>query len=222
MKEFKIRSSASGEIMGVKGLGKTGESYCQEWLTTQLYNRQKEFSNKYTQKGLIMEDDSIDFIAEQLGYGMLIKNEDYFENDFMSGTPDIIIKDLIIDVKNSWSCFSFPLFESNVPNKDYYWQAQCYMKLTNKTNFKLVYVLSDTPEHLIVSEVKRYVYSNGIDEIDVELYDEFKAKMTYSDIPDKFKIKVFDIKHNDEDIAKIESRVIECRKYINELLKEIK
>jgi len=219
MKKFKIRSSASGTIMQVKGLGKTGLSYCGTWVKEQLYKRIKEFTSKYTEKGLIMEDNSLDDIADYLGFGMLIKNEQYFENDFMTGTPDIVLKDLIIEVKNSWDPFTFPLFEKEIPNTDYYWQCQCYMNLTGKDHCKLIYVLSDTPEHLIVREVKNYIYRNGIDEIDVELYESFKAKMTYSDVPDSLKIKVYDIERNQEDIEKINQRVLECREYIKTLIK---
>ena len=140
----------------------------------------------------------------------------------MQGTPDVVLKDVIIDVKNSWDNFTFPLFETDIPNSDYYWQAQVYMELVGIDNYKLIYVLSDTPENLIVNEVKSYVYRNGFDEIDAELYDQFKAKMTYSDIPDNLKIKSFDIQKSDEDIKLIENRVIECRNYIKKLLKSIK
>ena len=149
MKPFKIRSSACGKIMNVKALGKTGETYVKEWMKEHLYGRHKEFSSKYTEKGNIVEDNSIDFVADRLGFGMLIKNEEHYSNDFVTGTPDLVLPNAIIDVKNSWDCFTFPLFENDVPNKDYYWQAQCYMWLTDRKRFKLVYVLSDTPEHLI-------------------------------------------------------------------------
>ena len=77
-------------------------------------------------KGLIVEDNSIDLIAEVLGYGMLFKNEQYFEDDHLTGTPDIIIpkKDTVIDAKSSWDIFTFPLFDTSVPNMDYWWQGQ--------------------------------------------------------------------------------------------------
>lgn len=220
MKEFKIRASACGQIMtndrSGKQMGKTAQTYCETWLKEQLYNRRKEFSNKYTQKGLIVEDNSLDFIADQLGFGMLIKNEQYFENEFMTGTPDVILKDLVIDAKNSWNFDTFPLFETEI-DKGYFYQAQVYMELTGRDKFKLIYVLSDTPEHLIVSEVRRYVYQNGIDEIDTEIYESFKEKMTYSDVPDKLKIKVYDIEKDETVIEAIKQRVIECRKYIDTL-----
>lgn len=211
MENFKIRASASGKIMGIKGLGKTGESYCQEWLKEQIYGRKKKFSSRYTEKGLITEDDSIDFIAEHLGYGMLLKNEDYFENDYCKGTPDIILQDHLIDVKNSYDCFTFPMWYYAVPNKDYYWQAQCYMELTGRDKYKLIYILMDTPEHLIEKE---FAYNN-----DMELeYDEFRKDYLYSHIDPKYRIKIFTINKSDSDVAKLKERVNDCRKYIKTLI----
>ena len=218
MKEFKIRASASGKIMGIKALGKTGESYCENWLKEQLYKRKIEFSNKYTEKGLIMEDNSIDYVADQLGYGFLAKNEKYFENDFFTGTPDIILKDHVIDVKNSWDFSTFPLFDNEVPNSDYYFQAQVYMELCGVDSYKLIYVLSDTPLNIIEREARSYCYKTGLD-FDDEILNEFVKKMTYSEIPNELKIKVFEIKRNQLDIDKLMIRVIECRNYIETLPK---
>lgn len=220
MDKFKIRCSAIGKIM-TKTFGQTAKSYCETWLKEQLYSRKKEFKSKYTDKGQIMEDDSLDFIADMLGYGMLLKNEKEFSNAFMTGTPDVILPGLVIDVKNSWDNFTFPLFETEIPNKDYYWQAQGYMALTGIDKYKLIYVLSDTPENLIVSEAKKYIYNNGIDDFDTDIYEGFKEKMTYDDIPDKLKIRVFDIDKNDADIELINDRVMECGRYIDSLLKTI-
>jgi len=225
MKEFKIRCSAIGQIMTnsrskSEKLSKTTQSYLQTWFKEQLYNRRKQFSSKYTDKGNIMEDNSLDFIAEQLNYGMLLKNEDNFSNDFMTGTPDVILNDHIIDVKNSWDNFTFPLFEKEIPNKDYFYQAQGYMKLTGLDSFKLIYVLSDTPINLIESESRKYCYANGYEPNDEDVLNEFIERMTYKDIDAKYKIKVFEIQSCDETIKAIEERVVECRNYINQL-KEI-
>ena len=216
MIEFKQRASSCGLIMGIKGLGKTGESALKMWLKEQTFNRRKEFSSKYTQKGNICEDNSIDFIAEMLDFGSLIKNEKHFENDFIKGTPDVILNDLIIDVKNSWDWSTFPFFENEVPNSDYYWQAQCYMELLNIDNYKLCYILSDTPFNIIESEAKRYCYTNGLsleDEYE-EILCEFERKMTYSDVDSALKLRVFDIKRNKEDYNLIVERVKLSREYI--------
>jgi hypothetical protein len=216
-KTFKIRASAAGQIMGIKALGKTGENYCENWVKEQLYKRRKEFGNKYTEKGLIMEDTSIDFVADELGYGFLAKNEKFLENDFFTGTPDIILNDHVIDVKNSWDCFTFPLFDKELPNKDYFYQAQVYLALTGLSKYKVIYTLTDTPMHLIEKEAYFYCKNNGYDELEPEILDEFIEKMTYSDIPNSLKIKVFEIEKCEETIDKLKNRVIECRNYIKSI-----
>ena len=214
MKEFKIRASACGQIMGVKGLGKTGENYVKTWLKEQIYDRKKEFTSKYTDKGLIVEDNSLDFIADELKIGFIVKNEQFYENDFFQGTPDVVLKDLIIDVKNSWDCFSFPLLEDEIPNIDYFYQLQVYMALTGRKKAKLIYVLSDTPENLIEKEAYWWCKNNGYDELDADIYDAFVKKMTYSEIPNNLKMKIFDIDYDEKVIEKIKERVLECRNLI--------
>lgn len=202
-------------------LSDTAKTYCKDWLKGKLYNRKKTFTNKYTEKGLITEDNSLDFIAEQLDLGLLIKNEEYKENDFFTGTCDAITNDLIIDVKNSWSPFTFPLFEIDIPNNNYMLQGQIYMELYQKRHFELIYVISDTPTHLIQKEAYWYAKNNGFDENDPSIYMDFLKSMTYSDIRSSLKIKIFDFEYDKILINKMEKRVVECRNYINELLKMI-
>lgn len=203
---------------GTKGnpIGKTVESYLDGWIKEQLYARRKEFTSKYTDKGNQVEQQSIDFIADQLGYGMLFKNEQSFENEFLTGTPDIKITKKIIDAKNSWDCFTFPLFETEI-NNDYFLQGQGYMDLTDSESYELVYCLTDTPEDLIIREAQSYCYKNNL-ELDDEILNKFIKKMTYKDIPDHLKIKVFPFKRDQEVINSIYERVKLCRDYIAQKL----
>ena len=213
MKDFKIRCSAIGKIMTnarskTETLSKTTISFLEEWSKEQIYSRRKEIFSKYLDKGNAVEIESLDFIAKVLDYSNLVKNEESFENGFLTGTPDAILDDHIIDVKNSWDCFSFPLYFNSVPNKDYYWQAQGYMALTGIDKYKLIYTLMDTPEELIQRE---YFGDESTDLV------EFASKYKYSNIDYKYRIKVFDIYRNDEDIENIYNRVEECREYLNSL-----
>jgi len=198
------------------------KTYCKNWLKEQkeVFNRAKIIKSKYINKGNITEDNSIDFIAEQLGFGMLLKNEKHFSNDFIEGTPDIITKDLVIDAKNSWDHDTFPLFEDEIPEKDYSSQLQGYMCLTGRKKSKLAYVLSDTPINLIEKEAYYWCKDNGFDDLDVDIYKQFIRKMTYSDVPDHLKIKVFDLDYDQSYIDQVEKAVKLCRIYIKELIKK--
>lgn len=224
MIDFKIRASGSGQIMtndrSGKAMGKTAMSYCEMWLKEQLYGRKKEFSNKYTNKGNIVEDNSLDLVAEYFGYGMLIKNTRYFENNYMKGTPDVVLKSSIIDVKSSWDCFTFPLFDDKI-NMDYFYQGQCYMELADKDTFDLIYVLCNTPIHLVEREAFYFAKNNGYDEVDSELWEQFLAKHNYDNTPLELRIKKTTIQRDNAVIQSIKDRVTECREYINELLKQI-
>jgi hypothetical protein len=210
MKDFKIRCSAIGQIMTnpqrkTDTISKTTKSYCQDWLKEQIYGRKKEFSSKYTDKGNEVEQESLNYIAQNLGYDELIKNEKSFENEFLTGTPDAILTDHLIDVKNSWDCYSFPLFFDAIPNKAYYYQAQGYMALTGLDNYKLIYTLMDTPEELIEKEYKFSTADN---------YELFSQHYKYSSFDSNLRIKDFDIKRDDAVIESIYKRVIDCRMYI--------
>lgn len=215
MKEFKIRCSAISNIMGIKGLGNTGETYLQTWYKEQVYGRKKSFTSKYTSKGLLMEDEAIDFVSSCLDLGLLFKNETYFENNFLTGTPDVIAGDTILDIKCSWDCFTFPLLEIECPNNDYYLQLQGYMDLTGATKAKLVYCLMDAPEELIIAEAKKESYKAGMDWIDVDIIEGVREHMTYSNLPSDLRLKIFEIDRDELVIDKIKSRVVESRDYLN-------
>jgi hypothetical protein len=197
MEEFKIRPSQCGKIMASSrkkgGLSKTAKSYVDQWIKERIYGYRNEISSKYLDKGNQVEDESIDFIAKHLNLKGIKKNEKKFENDFIVGTPDVITKDTVIDMKNSWDCFTFPLLDNEIPNKDYFYQLQCYMALTGKKKAKLVYTLMNTPEDL----VKYDLMSHNYDEIDP-----------------KYRIKVFDIERDEDVIDEIRKRVIEIRNHL--------
>ena len=223
---FKIRASAIGKIMTNSRkkdeLSKTAQSYCIDWIKQQpeFYNRRKEFSSKYTDKGNQVEDEALQFAAEQLGYGMILKNVDSFSNDFMTGTPDAVLPEEIIDVKSSWDFSTFPTFATEIPTKDYYWQLLGYMALTGKRESKVIYCLMDTPIEIIHREIKSHCYKNGLDpEEELDIYEQFVNRMTYGDVDPKHRIKTFEVIYSQYEVELIQERVQECRQFIFDLLK---
>jgi hypothetical protein len=108
------------------------------------------------------------------------------------------------------------LFDKEV-NSNYYWQAQGYLWLTGLSKAKICHVLTDTPLHLIQKEAYWRCKEMGYEELDLEIYNEYVKKMTYKDIPDDKKIKIFDVERNEIDIELIQHRVFEARKYIQTL-----
>jgi hypothetical protein len=198
------------------------KTYCKLWLKGQIYKRKKEIKSKFIQKGNIMEDNSIDFVAEQLNFGMLFKNEEYFFNEYIEGTPDILTPELVIDVKNSWDFTTIPILEYEIPEPLYYGQLQGYMHLTGRKKALLIYILSDTPIHLIEREAYFWCINNGYEELDIDIHREFLEKMTYNDISNEDKIKIFEVDYNPEYIAQKEKAVKLCRIHIKELIEKRK
>ena len=214
MIDFKIRCSSINSIMTKpkkdRLVSAGAETYCKKWYTEQIYGRKEEVSSKYMFKGNSVEDESIEFIGKQLEYKKLRKNYKSFENDFMTGTPDVITKDEILEVKNSWNCFTFPLLETEIPTKGYYYQAQGYRHLSGLKKAKLIYTLMDTPEDLIKKEFFRSPYYSN----DISIYEEFKKDYTYNNLENKYRIKIFEISYDKEVIENIIDRVKACREYI--------
>jgi hypothetical protein len=106
------------------------------------------------------------------------------------------------------------VFEDKIPSTDYYWQLQGYMDLTKRDKAKLVYVLSNTPENLIEREARFYCINYGYEDLDYDIFKKFADRMTYDDIEDRHKIKVFKVERNQSDINSVYERVELCRKYI--------
>jgi len=105
MKQFKIRASQGAQILTNPRSKKdlysgTLKSYVQKWYISQLYERRENINSKYLTKGIQNEDESIEMLSAKTCEFML-KNEMYFEDDYFTGTPDVITDEYIIDIKNS-------------------------------------------------------------------------------------------------------------------------
>jgi hypothetical protein len=224
VRKFKIRCSAIGEIMTEpkkkgEALSGTCKSYLEEWVKSEVYNRNKEISNKYMDKGNECESDAIEFVSNVLGWDFAVKNEQFYRDEHFTGTPDILIGDSVEDIKCSWDCFTFPLFDKELPNKKYFYQLQGYMALTGKKTGGINYCLMDASEDLINKECKKRSYSEGNGgKVSAELYDEVRSKMIYSNLPKELRHKRFEVKRDEDVIKLIRERVELCRIYINETI----
>ena len=209
---FKCHASSVGTIMTnpqrkSDTLSKTTISHVEQWMKECLYDRRQQFSNKYTEKGNECEADSIQFASEYYGWGSVSKNEVTKQNDWFIGTCDIDRTVIGGDVKNSWSENTFPLFSTEPPNKDYVWQLQTYADLYGFDKLELIYTLMDAPEWLIEQEARKQQRILRLDDLELELYEEVKRKMTYSDLPNFLRIKKFDFERNLDMINEARCRV---------------
>lgn len=221
---MKIRASQLGKIMTAprsksEVLSQTAKTYIEELAKEHLFGIKKVFKSRYTDKGNEVEEKAIELTEDVLGFEFLTKNDDYFENDYIKGTPDIITTSLVIDVKSSWSGDTFPFFETELPNKDYYYQVMGYMWLTGKKNALISYCLINTPEEIVNDEIRRTAWGKYEIEPSEETIRDVVALHSFEHIPKDRRVKAFHVEYNEGVVNEMKTRIEHCRTYFNELIK---
>lgn len=231
--DYKFHPSSLGLIMtGSRTkdpLGETAKTHLVQCYIERIYGRYKDITNKYIEKGLMAEEDSIDLYS-LVKKKMFSKNQDLITNDYFIGTPDLFegksIREatIIIDLKTSWDIFTF--FSAMIKPMDtkYFWQLQAYMDLTGAKESKLVYCLVNTPLKLVEDEKVKTKWKMGVIDEDVDqLYqtacNEIDKNSNYDDIPKEKRYIEFTIKRDQEKIDAAHERVELCRSFLNELPK---
>jgi hypothetical protein len=157
---MKFRASQLGKLMTssrTKGevLGQTAKSYIIQKAKEDFFEYKTELTNKYVMKGIHQEQDSIDLL-NAVRFENYKKNEKREENEWLTGSCDIITDELIIDVKSSWSLETFPATSYELKDlSDYEWQGRAYMWLYDMPTFELCYVMVSTADELL-SDFDRY------------------------------------------------------------------
>ena len=218
--DYKFRCSALGKLMvnprsKSETLSETTKTYLKQLHKEEVFGKKKEITSKHMEKGIEVEEASITLLTDVTGF-LFIKNKERRSNDFICGTPDNT-QGKIRDIKSSWSMDTFPIYETDIPNKDYFWQLQGYMMLWGFDSAELCYCLVDTPEMLIMDEMRKQSWKHGYIELPEEMENEIRNNMTFSDIPKEYRVKTFDVQFDEEVIQNLEDRIIECRNYLNGL-----
>jgi hypothetical protein len=211
---LKIRCSSLGAIMTEpqkksETLSETCKTELRKLWIWKQFRKTKDITSKYIEKGLENEEEALTMITEHDGC-FYIKNEKTLENDYIKGTPDIIHDSWIIDTKVSWDIFTFAGAKMT---KDYEYQLRGYMALTGVNTARLVYVLSDTPEKMIMDEIRRQSWKMGMIEVPQTFEDLIRVNMTYDNVPKESRVKVFQIERDLEIEQQIFDRVELCREY---------
>ena len=231
--DFKFHPSSLGLIMTEsrtkEEIGETAKAHLLECYVNKKYGRFKDITNKFIEKGLLAEEDSIDLYT-LVKDKLFIKNEELIENDFFVGTPDLfegetIMKaDVIIDLKTSWDVFTFFQSMHKSVDKKYFWQLQAYMDLTGAKEGRLVYCLVNTPYKLVEDEKKKLTWTMAVidpeeDKAYIEACRRIDLNSNYDDIPMEDKYIEFIIPRNQEAIDKAHERVKFSRNFLNALIK---
>jgi hypothetical protein len=188
--------------------GATALSYIREvWLRNE-YGYDEPIMTNELLKGLLCEDEAIGVVTRQVPGPFRIKNMDSWENDWFTGTPDIVLDDVVEDVKCSWTLRTF--VDVQHPSALYYAQGQVYMDLTGRDTFRLCHVLLPTPEQILMEEQKRFYFRFNCDDDDpqyVDCYEKLARMHDVSRIPERDRIKVFEFKREDVYLMKLRKRV---------------
>lgn len=210
------------------------KTYCKEWLKETFYKRRKDVKNKYIEKGHTTEEQGFTTMCVQLGLGMIYKNEEYKENEYITGTCDIDHAELdtVFDNKSSWDLSTFPMFETENPKPEYEAQLQGYMHLYGRKNGSVVYTLNDIDLDQLATFLKPWHSDDEKQQtalnliFTLETWNEAKEKffpdaddIEFIEIPEEKRVKRFDFKYDEEFIKEVEKRVIMCREYIEALIK---
>jgi hypothetical protein len=191
----------------------------------QTYGRKRNISNKYIEKGLAVEEDSITLIS-RLKKKVYFKNDERIFNEFTNGEPDLyegvsIRKaDMILDTKSSWDIFTFFHSKTQPINKDYYWQMMGYMDLTGAKEARLVYCLINTPDTIMNDEKRKLLWKMGVLTEDSPLYQkacaELEKAMTFDDIPMEDRAFEQIVARDEDQIAAMHDRAIQCRQWLRQ------
>ena len=201
-------------------LSKTAQKHLLDVYIAEKYGRKKDIQTKQMKKGIEVEQESIDLLSMYLKMPFN-KNEQRFTNDFISGSPDIIDNDRIIDIKSSYDLWTFI---GNIPDKLdnlYYWQMQSYMWLTGTKSAVIAYCLVNTPENII--EQEKYYLLKKMDVATEENPEYVKEamkiefNMSFDDIAMEERILMFHVSRNEDDILRIQQKVEKAREFLREI-----
>jgi len=168
-------------------LPKTMQTELRKIHRAETYNRRFNFTNKFTQKGIKMEEDAISLYQTYRNLKgiktFFLNNKVRLENDFFSGEPDLTDTNDVsnckegFDTKASWELETFP-FKDDKLDQNYEYQNQVYMDLTDTPKWTTVYTLVNCTEHQLFNEKQKWFYALEMpSEPDDKYYDQYIDKM---------------------------------------------
>lgn len=207
-------------------LCKTAQKHLIDVYISEKYGRKRDVQTKQMKKGTFAEEDSIDLLSRYLKKHLL-KNEERINNDFITGLPDIyegesiLNADEITDIKSSYDLWTFL---GNLPDKldsTYYWQLQGYMWLTGAKKAKIAYCLVNTPDFIIQQEkyslLRKLDVATEENPLFIKESMKLEFNMQFDDISIDERVLLFPVKRNEDDILRIQQKVLKAREFLFEI-----
>ena len=203
---MKWRPSQLGKLMTnprnkSEVISETAKSEIRRIAKEDFFGYSSEIKTKPMIKGTDWEQDGIDLL-NNVRFTKYTKNKLRVENEYMSGCCDILLDDLIIDIKSSWSLDTFPATPSEGESSDYEWQGRAYMWLYDRPEFELIYTMYTTPDELLTDW----------DNLSIHRVDH---------IPSHHRITVITYQRDEQYEDLIRERLIHCNEYYSQYVNEL-
>lgn len=206
-------------------LSKSCQSYLVKTYALEKYNRVRDVETKEMVKGIVVEDDSIHMFSKVEGT-LYEKNKTRLYNEYITGLPDLFDGESlenasrVIDIKSCWDIETFLKHVTEPMSSSHYWQLQGYLWLTNARTGVIAYCLTNTPESIINKEKERLLWKLDVATEENPLFkkeaEKLERNMRFDDIPFQERVIRVEVDRNDDDIEKIEKKVLKCREYLTE------
>lgn len=197
-------------------LSETAKKHLIKIYKEQYWGRKKQITSKYLEKGTVCEPASIELISI-LDDKYYEKNEEQKENEWITGTPDIVTETEIQDVKSSFDADTFLPMVIEPLEKMYGYQMQGYMWLWKKELALVRRCLVNTPESIVNGE--KYYLMKKMDVATEESPEyklaaaEIELNMTFDDIPPEERCVTHSVPFSQEIIDKIPGKVQAARDF---------
>lgn len=199
----------------------TCTSYLKEIYYQVTTGFKKRIASKYLEKGKWNEEIGIDILAQTILKNPRvppIKNTERKSNGFITGECDVVYSDIIFDIKNNYDVLSHANAELT---KLYETQLRGYMWLWNLNQAVLFPVLTNLPEHMMQAEERKLFYSGTEylsfeDPAYIEECEKLRQEYNFERLPIEQRFKAFLVEHDDSFADTVKTRVLECRKWLND------
>lgn len=131
-------------------LSEGAKTYCKLRASQELFGYRKVVTSKVMDKGLEVEQDTID-LYNRVYFTRHTKNTERRTNDWLTGECDIYVPgECTKDAKSAWSLDTFPLLREDCHDSTYEWQGVAYGILWPDVHYHEVFFgMVDTPDELI-------------------------------------------------------------------------
>lgn len=161
---YKFHSSLLDSIISKRGIALVGTDRLAEIFAKEVYNYQIDTSNKYTERGIYQESDSIS-LYRAYTQSFVVKNTKKRETQSTVGALDIYDENTntVIDIKTAYSLIQFLSKDQKAMEKDYLYQVFDYCRQIKAENpnkefpaGKIAYCLPDWGAEQVIRELNIY------------------------------------------------------------------